>query len=72
MGGFFNSTFFFMLGTIMGNLGGSSYLIYNFILKKNYLKSINYDPFNIIVKYCIIGGLVMYSIGRFSKLIKRD
>jgi hypothetical protein len=64
MNGFFNSTFFFMLGTIMGHLGGSSYFIY--------LKSINYDPFNIIVKYCIIGGVVMYSIGRFSKLIKRD
>ena len=68
--GFFNKPFYFIVGGIVGHLGGSSYFMYNFLFKKDYLRSINYDPFGVIAGSSIIGATIVYSIAYFTRSIK--
>lgn len=70
--GFFNKPFFFIVGGIMGNLGGTSYFLYNFLFKKNFLKSINYDPLNMITSFTLFGGSLMYTLGYITNSIEGE
>lgn len=68
--GFFNAPFYIIVGGMLGNLGGTSYFLYNFLFKKNFLRSINYDPFNIFVSFTLFGGSLMYALGYLTNSIE--
>tara|TARA_B100000927_G_scaffold272622_1_gene250404 strand:+ start:123 stop:350 length:228 start_codon:yes stop_codon:yes gene_type:complete len=70
--GFFNAPFYIIVGGIMGHLGGTSYFIYNYLFKKNFLRSINYDPSDILVSFTLFGGSLMYALGYFTNSIETD
>lgn len=70
--GFFNSPFYLIVGGIIGNLGGTSYILYNFIFKNNFLKSINYDPSTLLTSFTLLGGSLMYTLGYLTNSIEDD
>lgn len=70
--GFFNAQFYLLVGGIMGHLGGTSYILYNYLFKKNFLESINYDPCNMIISFSLFGGSLLYTVGYLTKSIEDD
>ncbi len=66
--GFFNGTFFLLIGGIAGHIYGIISAIYNAIFKEGYLKSIDYDIGNICVKTAVKGSFISYIIAYIVRL----
>jgi len=66
--GFFNGTFFLLVGGIAGHIYGIISTMYNIIYKEGYLQSIDYDIENICVKAAVKGSLISYTVAYIVRL----